>query len=264
MCTRVARESHSIDTSLIMLKGKFGKADLTSATRFQVKYLGSGFTHEPGVAGIENAVRRIQDEAKFDEKSWPKMFLHVEAEGVKLEEVKQTKSSSKESKFISLENISYCTLNRIDTTIFAFNHHKSPTVVECHAVACENEDKAKAIALALYAAFREGHFQKLRRERRKSFEQKNFVRKASLENWERSSSSSSSPATSPTQELSPNFENSAKSAGESVFEVKHFKSTRDRLSSVEYDDQELELDKIIEDLLLTVEIEMAKIEQTVD
>ena len=254
-------KSHSIDTSLIMLKGKFGKADLTSATRFQVKYLGSGFTHEPGVAGIENAVRRIQDEAKFDEKSWPKMLLHVEAEGVKLEEVKQTKSSSKESKFISLENISYCTLNRIDTTIFAFNHHKSPTIVECHAVACENEDKAKAIALALYAAFREGHFQKLRRERRKSFEQKNFGRKASFENWERSSSSSSSPATSPTQELSPNFENSAV---ESVYEVKHFKSTRDRLSSVEYDDQELELDKVIEDLLLTVEIEMAKIEQTVD
>ena len=245
-----------------MLKGKFGKADLTPATRFQVKYLGSGFTEEPGVTGLENAVRKIQEEAKFEEKSWPKMYLHVGVEGVKFEDIK-TKSISKESKFISLENISYCTLNRIDSTIFAFNHHKSPSVVECHAVACENEDKAKSIALALYAAFREGHFQKLRRERRKSFEKKNFERRASFENYERASLNSTSPATSPTQEFPPTFENSTISV-DSVNEINHCDSTRERLSSAEYDDQELELDKIIEDLLLTVEIEKAKIEQAVE
>lgn len=240
-----------------MLKGKFGKADLTPVTRFQVKYLGSGVTEEPGVAGIEKAVRKIQEDAKYDEKSWPKMYLQVGADGVRFDEVK-TKATTKESKFISLENISYCTLNRINATIFAFNHHKSPSVVECHAVACESEEKAKSIGLALYAAFRDGHFQKLRRERRKSFEQKNVERRESFENYERVmvNSNNTSPDTSPTQEMSPSFENGD--------QINHFESSRENLPSVEYDDQELELDKIIEDLLSIVEIEKAKFEQDVE
>jgi hypothetical protein len=33
--------------NIAMIKGKYGKADLTPATRFQVKYLGSGITEEP-------------------------------------------------------------------------------------------------------------------------------------------------------------------------------------------------------------------------
>lgn len=247
-----------------MLKSKFGKADLTPATRFQVKYLGCEVTEEPGVVGIEKAVRKIQDKTKCEEKSWPKMYLQVGADGVKLEEVKP-KSTSKESKFISLENISYCTLNRIDATIFAFNHHKSPSVVECHAVACESEEKAKSIGLALYAAFREGHFQKLRRDRRKSFEQRNVERRTSFENYDRVSSNNSSPATSPTQEFSPNFENTTISMNSADGDVNHLGSSRESVSSVDYDDdQELELDKIIEDLLTIVEVEKAKLEQEVE
>ena len=249
----------------VMLKGKFGKAELTPATRFQVKYLGCEVTEEPGVAGIENAVCKIQEEARYEQKSCPKMYLQIEAEGVKLEEVK-TKSTSKESKMISLENISYCTLNRIDTTIFAFNHHKSPSVVECHAVACESEEKAKSIALALYAAFREGHFQKLRRERKKSFEQKNIERRESFENYERAGSNSPSPASSPSQETSPDFENTAITvdSANDIYNNHDFDSSHESLLSAEYDDQELELDKIIEDLLSIVEIEKAKIEQDVE
>lgn len=255
---------HSWDVNIllitVMLKNKFGKADLTPATRFQVKYLGCEVTGEPGVAGIEKAVGKIQDEARYEQKPCPKMYLQVGAEGVKLEEVK-AKSTSKESKLISLENISYCTLNRIDATIFAFNHHKSPSVVECHAVSCESEEKAKSIALALYAAFREGHFQKLRRDRRKSFEQKNIERRASFENYERACSNTSSPATSPTQENLPDLENSAISMNSANDINHHFDSSHESLLSAEYDDQELELDKIIEDLLSIVEIEKAKIEQ---
>lgn len=246
-----------------MLKGKFAKVELTPATRFQVKYLGCEVTEEPGVAGIEKAVCKIQADVKYEEKSCPKMFLQVGAEGVKLEEVK-AKSTPKESKLISLENISYCTLNRIDTTIFAFNHHKSPSVVECHAVACESEEKAKSIALALYAAFREGHFQKLRRDRRKSFEVRNIERRASFENYEYANSSSSSPASSPVEEFLTDLEPDTSISVNSDNDINHFDSSNESLLSVEYDDQELELDKIIEDLLAIVEIEKAKIEQEVE
>lgn len=240
-----------------MIKGKYGKADLTPATRFQVKYLGSGMTEGPGMAGIENAVRKIQEQAKDDDKAWPKMLLEVEGDGVKFTEMK-TKSTMKESKFISLENISYCTLNRLDATIFAFNHHKSPSVVECHAVACESGEKAKSIGLALYAAFREGHFQKLRRERRKSLEQKHVERRASFDHYERNSCD-----ITPTETFSSNFANPAPN---STKDICHFvESPHDELSieNIDYE-EELELDKIIEDLLSTVEIEKAKIEQGVE
>lgn len=241
-----------------MIKGKYGKAEFTPVTRFQVKYLGSGITEESGLAGIEKAVRKIQEQSKEDDKSWPKMLLEVENNGVKFTEVK-TRSTMKESKFIALENMSYCTLNRIDTTIFAFNHHKSPSVVECHAVACESEDKAKSIGLALYAAFREGHFQKLRRERRKSLEQKHVERRASIENSERRNSCSN-----PTKEtFSSHFANSPDSTKDAS---QQSESSCSDIHSIEvhYEDQELELDKIIEDLLSTVEIEKAKIEQGVE
>lgn len=241
-----------------MIKGKYGKADLTPATRFQVKYLGSGITEEPGFAGIEKAVRKIQEQAKIDDRSCPKMYLEVETDGVKFTEVK-TKSTMKESKFIALKNISYCTLNRIDTTIFAFNHHKSPSVVECHAVACESEDKAKSIALALYAAFREGHFQKLRRERKKSFEQKHVERRASFENYEQRNSCNNTTTETFSSADFENSPHSTKGANQSESPCNEIHSI-----DIHYEDQELELDKIIEDLLSTVEIEKAKIEQGVD
>ena len=244
-----------------MIKGKHGRADLTPATRFQVKYLGSGITEEPGLAGIENAVRKIQEQAKENDKSWTKMYLEVENDGVKFTEVK-TRSTLKESKFMALENISYCTLNRIDTTIFAFNYHKSPSEVECHAVACENEEKAKCIGLALYAAFREGHFQKLRRDRRKSFEQKHVERRASFEKYERQNSCSN-PGINTSKETFPShFANSP----DSTKDPSQTGSSCGDIHSIDihYEDHELELDKIIEDLLSTVEIEKAKIEQGAD
>lgn len=241
-----------------MIKGKYGKADLTPVTRFQVKYLGSGMSEEPGLAGIEKAVRKIQEQAKEEEKPWPKMLLEVESDGVKFTEMK-TRSTMKESKFIALENISYCTLNRIDTTIFAFNHHKSPSVVECHAVSCENEDKAKSIGLALYAAFREGHFQKLRRERKKSFEQKHNERRASFDNYERQNSCDNTTKETFSSHL-------ANTSLDSTKDASHSESSCSDIHPIDipYEDQEFELDKIIEDLLSTVEIEKAKIEQGVE
>ena len=243
-----------------MIKHKYGKADLTPATRFQVKYLGSGMTEEPGLAGIEKAVRKIQERAKVDDKSSPKMYLEVEHDGVKFTEVKN-KSTMKDSKFIALKNISYCTLNRIDTTIFAFNHHKSPSVVECHAVACDSEDKAKSIALALYAAFREGHFQKLRRERKKSLEQKHVERRASFENYEQRNSSNNT--TTETLSSADSVENSPHSTNGANHTEPPLCTDIHSIDMHLYED-ELELDKIIEDLLSTVEIEKAKIEQGVE
>lgn len=241
-----------------MIKGKSGKADLTLSTRFQVKYLGCGKTEEPGVAGIEKAVRKIQEQVKDDDKSCPKMYLEVETNGVKFTEVK-TKSTMNESKFISLDNISYCTLNRLDATIFAFNHHKGPSVIECHALACDSEERAKAIGLALYAAFREGHFQKLRRDRRKSFEQKRFERRTSFDNYDCKTSSNTTDGKSSLNVAkdSPNEDNSTNDVG-------HFEPCRGNLEvdiHSNYEEQDLELDKIIEDLLSTVELERAKIEQ---
>lgn len=249
-----------------MLKGKVGKADLTISTRFHVKYLGCGVTQESGVVGIENAVRKIQEKVENEKQYCPKMFLMISANGVKLEEVK-TKSSSKESKLISLENISYCALNRANATIFAFNHQKSSTMVECHAVACVSEEKAKAISQALYAAFREGHFQKLRSERRKSLEQKNFQRKVSLENNECARSTGFSPATSPTQVFSPEFgyefrDQSVTTSVNSTARDRHSLKHEGLLPTAsETDDQEYELEEIIEELMSIVEIEKAKIAQ---
>lgn len=249
-----------------MLKGKFGKADLTISTRFHVKYLGCGVTQEPGAAGIENAVRKIQEKVENEKQYCPKMFLMISADGVKLEEVK-TRTSSKESKLISLENISYCALNRANTTVFAFNHQKSSTMVECHAVACVSEEKAKAISQALYAAFREGHFQKLRSERKKSLEQKNFQRRVSLENNECARSTGSSPATSPTQVFSPElgYELRDLSTATSVnctSRDRHSPKHEGLLATASTtDDQEHELEEIIEELMSIVETEKAKIAQ---
>lgn len=236
-----------------MIKHKYGKADLTPATRFQVKYLGRGMTEEPGLAGIEKAVQKIQERAKVDSKSCPKMYLEVEHDCVKFTEVK-TKSAMN----IAVRNISYCTLNRSDSTIFAFNHHKSSSVVECHAVSCDSEDKAKSIALALYAAFREGHFQKLRRERKKSFEQKHVERRASFENHEPRNSSHNTATETLASADSENSLHSARCAN-------HSEPPCNDIHSIDiHYEEELELDKIIEDLLSTVEIEKAKIEQGVE
>lgn len=257
--TRVT-DFHSL---VAMVKGKFGKADFSLSNRFQVKYLGYEVTEEPGVTGIEKAVRKIHEKVESEERYCPKMFLLVDANGVKLEEAKPKTQSSRQSKLISLENISYCALNRNYSTVFAFNHHKSPSMVECHAVACENEDKAKSISLALYAAFREGHFQKLRGERRISLEQKKIERRASFEKNDVARSNDSSSATSPTEVSSPDLRDHTSAI--SLNATRDRRSPHESLLSEECaDDQELELGKIIEELLSIVEIEKAKISQEVE
>ncbi|EDO45247.1 predicted protein [Nematostella vectensis] len=147
-----------------MIKVKHRKADLAAEKIFQAKYLGFVSTNEPGVAGIEQAVRKIYDNVKLEEKSCPKITLEVCKEGLKITEAKR----HQDCRFYPIKDMSYCTLNRYETCIFAFNHHvsKSPRKVECHAVMCNSEEKAKDIALALYSAFREGHFEELRKERK--------------------------------------------------------------------------------------------------
>ena len=237
-----------------MIKGKYGRADLNPATRFQVKYLGSTITQQAGIVGIENAVRRIRQEVKTDGKSWTKMVMEVQSSGVKFVEVKA--KSPKESKFISLEKISYASSNRINPTVFAFNHHKSPSVVECHAVACDSEEKAKSIGLALYAAFREGHFNKLRQQRTKSLDQ----------NWketdkydEQGASVDHSLQMSSVCNVSGEVSSDSTIFGNSSNWVESPQAPNDLTVDIGYDEQELE--QVIRDLLMTVETEKAKIDK---
>lgn len=144
------------------MPGKSGRANLEEEKTFQVKYLGCTNNNESGVNGIDKAVRRIYDTVKNEEKTCPKVSLEV-----KKEEMTITHGQKKQS--FPIKDISYCSLNRLDTNIFAFNHHvsKSPFQVECHAVMCTSEEKAKAIGQALYCSYREGHFEELRKKRKK-------------------------------------------------------------------------------------------------
>ena len=145
-----------------MMPGKSGRANLEEEKTFQAKYLGCTNNNEPGVNGIDKAVKRIYDAVKNEEKTCPKVSLEV-----KKDEMTITQGQKKTS--FAIKDISYCSLNRLDSNIFAFNHHvsKSPFKVECHAVMCTSEEKAKAIGQALYCAYREGHFEELRKKRKK-------------------------------------------------------------------------------------------------
>lgn len=238
-----------------MLKGKHGSVDITPGTLFRVKYLGSTRTFEPGVTAIEKAVEKIQHEIKVAEKICPKVILEVTSDGIRFTEVKKSKGP----RFIPLDSISYgapANTNTVHlTNVFAFNHHisKSPLVVECHAVLCESEETSRAIRLAVYSAFREGHFRDLRRERKKSTDLREPLE----------------------MEMSPNKEPLQKTAvvkselllserSECILKKNTSVDTENFMSAVDIGYEEKELDNIIQDLLRTVERETAKLEEGVE
>lgn len=212
-----------------------------SPKTFQVRYLGSTLTPEPGLVGIQKAVNEILGDVKATNKVCSKMTLEVTLDGIRFKQ----EGRSQESKFIALKSISYGTMNKENTNIFAFNHHVSrePFVVECHAVVCEKEEKAKEIGIALYAAFRGGHFDKLRKERRRSTERH--------QNKEKSSSS----------ELQDSAETLSLKSSSSRGSSRDSSDTEDYMSlpglTVDIGYEEQELDTIVQDMLSTVEREKA-------
>lgn len=92
-------------------------------------------------------------------------FIKISDQGVSFVERKRERSVP--LAFIPLRKISYGLIYEKDSNIFAFNHHVSQNHVECHAVVCESELKAREISETLYASFRADHFENLRKEREK-------------------------------------------------------------------------------------------------
>ena len=219
------------------------KSFTLSPKTFQVRYLGSTLTPEPGLAGIQKAVSIIHSDVKATDKTCPKMSLEVTADGIRFKQ----EGRCQESKFIPLRSISYGTMNKENTNIFAFNHHVSrqPFVVECHAVVCEKEEIAKEIGIALYAAFRGGHFDKLRKERRRSKERH--------QSQEKNSRSELPDSAERLSLKSSSSQGSTSSRGSSDAE--------DYMSlTVDVGYEEQELDNIVQDILSTVEREKALME----
>lgn len=147
-----------------MMPGRHKSATIQEECIFQAKYMGSTPNTEPGVSGIDRAVKKIHDRMKNEDKTCSRITVEVNKDGMTF-----TYNGSQKKQFFALRDISYCSLNRFDTCIFAFNHHisKSPLKVECHAVLCNSEEKARAIGQSLYSSYREGHFEELRKERKK-------------------------------------------------------------------------------------------------
>lgn len=147
-----------------MIPGRHKTATIQEDCIFQAKYMGYTSNTEPGVSGIDRAVKKIHDRMKNEDKTCSRITVEVNKEGMTF-----IYNGSQKRQFFALRDISYCSLNRFDTSIFAFNHHisKSPLKVECHAVLCNSEEKARAIGQSLYSAYREGHFEELRKERKK-------------------------------------------------------------------------------------------------
>lgn len=144
--------------------GRHGRANIQEERVFQAKYMGCTTNTEPGVTGIDKAVKKIHDRMKNEDKTCSRITVEVSKEGMTF-----SFAGSQKKQLFTIQDISYCSLNRFDTNIFAFNHHisKSPLKVECHALLCTTEEKARAIGQSLYSAYREGHFEELRKERRK-------------------------------------------------------------------------------------------------
>lgn len=136
-------------------------------TTFRVKYLGFCFNSCPGIEGIQTAVDEIKKTGghRDNRNTIQTNFIKISDQGVSFVERKREKDVS--LAFMPLQKISYGLINKKDSNIFAFNHHVSQNHVECHAVACENELKAREINEALYAAFKTDHFGILRKEREK-------------------------------------------------------------------------------------------------
>ena len=136
-------------------------------TAFRVKYLGFCFNSRPGIEGIQTAVDEIKKTGGHRDyrNTIPTNFIKISDQGVSFVERKREKDVS--LAFMPLRKISYGLIYKKDSNIFAFNHHVSQNHVECHAVVCENELKAREINEALYAAFKTDHFGILRKEREK-------------------------------------------------------------------------------------------------
>ena len=136
-------------------------------TSFRVKYLGFCLNSRPGVEGIQAAVGEIKKTG--GERDYRNTIqtncIKISDHGVSFVERKRDQDIL--LTFIPLRKISYGLIYEKDSNIFAFNHHVSPNHVECHAVVCEDELKAREINEALYAAFRADHFDSLRKEREK-------------------------------------------------------------------------------------------------
>lgn len=126
-------------------------------TAFRVKYLGFCFNSCPGIEGIQTAVDEIKKTGGHRDyrNAIQTNVIKISDQGVSFVERKREKNSLA---FMPLRKISYGLINKKDSKIFAFNHHVSQNHVECHAVVCENELKAREINEALYAAFKTEHF----------------------------------------------------------------------------------------------------------
>lgn len=136
-------------------------------TSFRVKYLGFCLNSRAGVEGIQAAVGEIKKTGghRDHRNTIQTNFIKISDQGVSFVERKRERDVA--LAFIPLRKISYGLIYEKDSNIFAFNHHVSQNHVECHAVVCENELKAREINEALYAAFRADHFESLRKEREK-------------------------------------------------------------------------------------------------
>lgn len=132
---------------------------------FRVKYMGFCLNSRPGVEGIQAAVDEIKKTGgqRGYRNTVQTNCIKINNQGVSFVERKREQDVS--LAFIPLRKISYGLVYEKDSNIFAFNHHISQNHVECHAVVCENELKAREINEALYAAFKTDYFGSLRKER---------------------------------------------------------------------------------------------------
>ncbi|XP_020603071.1 uncharacterized protein LOC110042081 [Orbicella faveolata] len=139
----------------------------TQETTFRVKYLGFCLNSRAGVEGIRAAVSEIKKTGgqRDHRNTIQTNFIKISDQGVSFVERKRERSVP--LAFIPLRKISYGLIYEKDSNIFAFNHHVSQNHVECHAVVCESELKAREISETLYASFRADHFENLRKEREK-------------------------------------------------------------------------------------------------
>jgi hypothetical protein len=220
-----------------MMPGKYGRANLEEEKTFQVKYLGCTNNTEPGVTGIDKAVKIIYNGVKAEEKTCPKISLEVEREVMTLVQGQKKQS-------FPIKDISYCSLNRLESNIFAFNHHisKSPFKVECHAVMCSSEEKAKAIGQALYSSYRESYFEELRKKRKGRVNQNSPNELSKLDD--------DVPSTSSGREENGRDNDCYKDSDS--------KTTPNCCSTTEVVDNEL--DCIVQDMLNTVEREKESLE----
>lgn len=134
---------------------------------FRVQYLGFCGNSRSGIEGVQAAVNEIKKTGgQRDYRNTIRTnYMKIGIQGVSFVERKRERDVP--LAFIPLPKISYGLVYEKDSNIFAFNHHISQNHVECHAVVCENDLKAREINEALYAAFKTDHFKNLRKERQK-------------------------------------------------------------------------------------------------